>query len=246
MFNPSAHTIVTPKPIPEHELEQQWNSQADAFKQWTNLSLGEQLAWAQARAVAADRAQRGDAPPTLEPRGCPTPGACSCPTAPIVPPELIRALKLAEAALADIGDAEREEGDDLAWAEARAASNLPRIRQALNLWRNQAFVTQVTVDALQRLRQWGGWVGSAGYSDDVFLGVVDWIDGGMSGALPPLPDYISSRATTTPKVQTPTDADLYNLAAEYSGDPVPAMRSALALWGRTAVAQPEPEEQWLS
>jgi hypothetical protein len=69
-----------------------------------------------------------------EPRGCPTPGACSCPTAPYVPPELIRALELAEAALADIGDAEREPGDDLAWAEARAAQDLPRIRTVLARW----------------------------------------------------------------------------------------------------------------
>ena len=244
LFNPSAHTIVTPKPIPEHELEQQWNSQANASR-WLWLSHGEQLAWAQTQAVAADRAQRGDAPAPLEPRGCPTPGACSCPTAPIVPPELIRALELAEAGLSDIGDSDRELGDDLAWTEARAAQDLPRIRQALNLWRNQAspFCRPIAlVDALQRLRRWGGLVGSTGYSADVVLGVVAWIDGGMSGALPPLPDYILSRATTTPKVQTPTDADLYNLAAEYSGDPVPAMRSALALWGRTAVAQPEPEE----
>ena len=69
-----------------------------------------------------------------EPRGCPTPGACACPAAPYVPPELIRALQLAEAALADIGDAERESGDDLAWAEARAAQDLPRIRAVLARW----------------------------------------------------------------------------------------------------------------
>ena len=69
--------------------------------------------------------------PPLEPRGCPTPGACSCPTSPTVPPDLIRALELAEAALADIGDAEREPGDDLAWAEARAAQDLQRIRAEL-------------------------------------------------------------------------------------------------------------------
>lgn len=72
--------------------------------------------------------------PPLEPRGCPTPGACSCPTSPTVPAELIRALELAEAALADIGDAERELGDDLAWAEARAAQDLPRIRAVLARW----------------------------------------------------------------------------------------------------------------
>ena len=46
-----------------------------------------------------------------EPRGCPTPGACSCPTAPYVPPELIRALELAKAALADIGDADQANAD---------------------------------------------------------------------------------------------------------------------------------------
>jgi len=50
------------------------------------------------------------------------------------PTELIRALELAEAALADIGDAERESGDDLAWAEARAAQVLPRIRAVLARW----------------------------------------------------------------------------------------------------------------
>jgi hypothetical protein len=75
--------------------------------------------------------------PPLEPRGCPTPGACSCPTSPTVPPELIRALELAEAALADISDAgcfQREPGDDLAQAEARAAQDLPRIREALARW----------------------------------------------------------------------------------------------------------------
>jgi hypothetical protein len=41
------------------------------------------------------------------------------------------ALKTAEAALADIGDATRETGDDLAWCEARAAQALPAVRKAL-------------------------------------------------------------------------------------------------------------------
>ena len=40
-------------------------------------------------------------------------------------------LAYAEAALADIGDATREPGDDLAWCEARAAEALPRVRAAL-------------------------------------------------------------------------------------------------------------------
>jgi hypothetical protein len=41
------------------------------------------------------------------------------------------ALKTAEAALADIGDADREAGDDLAWCERRAAQALPAVRAAL-------------------------------------------------------------------------------------------------------------------
>lgn len=45
--------------------------------------------------------------------------------------DVIRALVKAEAALADIGDAEREPGDDLAWCERRAAETLPVVREAL-------------------------------------------------------------------------------------------------------------------
>ena len=41
------------------------------------------------------------------------------------------ALKTAEAALADIGDADREPGDDLGWCERRAAQALPAVRAAL-------------------------------------------------------------------------------------------------------------------
>jgi hypothetical protein len=83
---------------------------------------------------------------------------------PIVPPTLIRALELAEAGLADIGDAEREPGDDLAWAEARAARGLPRIRQALNLWRDQAAAAPVAwcrsdefANAMNRGGSFNGW-----------------------------------------------------------------------------------------
>jgi len=45
--------------------------------------------------------------------------------------ELLAALVYAEAALSDIGDADREPGDDLAWCENRAAQALPRIRKLL-------------------------------------------------------------------------------------------------------------------
>lgn len=45
--------------------------------------------------------------------------------------KLAQALRIAEAALADIGDADREPGDDLAWCERRAAKALPQVRAAL-------------------------------------------------------------------------------------------------------------------
>jgi hypothetical protein len=51
------------------------------------------------------------------------------------------------------------------------------------------------IEALKRLRQWGrlSCVGSyspaGGYSADVLVGVLDWIDGGMEGPLPPLPAH---------------------------------------------------------
>lgn len=44
---------------------------------------------------------------------------------------LSEALRVAEAALADIGDADREPGDDVAWCECRAAEPLPMIRALL-------------------------------------------------------------------------------------------------------------------
>jgi hypothetical protein len=89
---------------------------------------------------AAALATTPPAPP-LEPR------ACSCPTTPIVPPELIRALEVAEAALADIGHADREPGDDQPWAEHRAALDLPKIRHVLQTWREHATPPAPTLEA---------------------------------------------------------------------------------------------------
>lgn len=44
---------------------------------------------------------------------------------------LAEALRVAEAALADIGDADREPGDDVEWCERRAALGLRRVRDTL-------------------------------------------------------------------------------------------------------------------
>jgi hypothetical protein len=46
-------------------------------------------------------------------------------------PDLLAALRTAEAALADIGDADREPGDDVEWCERRAAEALPLVRAAI-------------------------------------------------------------------------------------------------------------------
>lgn len=48
-----------------------------------------------------------------------------------LPHELLAVLINAEAALADIGDADREPGDDVAWCERRAAEALPALREAI-------------------------------------------------------------------------------------------------------------------
>lgn len=45
--------------------------------------------------------------------------------------QLLDALSYAECALGDIGDADREPGDDLEWCEGRAEAALPRIRELL-------------------------------------------------------------------------------------------------------------------
>ena len=46
---------IPPGPLSEHGLIEQWNAQADPSHQWESLGSSEQLAWAQARAIGADR-----------------------------------------------------------------------------------------------------------------------------------------------------------------------------------------------
>ena len=46
---------IPPGPLSEHDLIEQWNAQADPSHQWESLDSSEQLAWAQARAISADR-----------------------------------------------------------------------------------------------------------------------------------------------------------------------------------------------
>jgi hypothetical protein len=72
--------------------------------------------------------------------------------------ELRAALEIAEAALADIGDADREPGDDVAWCEARAAEALPAARAALALKSDQldsAMCACGVKQASDCVEQWG-------------------------------------------------------------------------------------------
>lgn len=48
---------IPPGPLSEDDLRRGWNQQADEHNQWELLDSAEQLAWAQARAIAADRAR---------------------------------------------------------------------------------------------------------------------------------------------------------------------------------------------
>ncbi len=49
------------------------------------------------------------------------------------------------------------------------------------------------IEALHRLRQWGGVANDSSINNFVMNDVVNWIDKGMNGPLPPLPDYLVLR-----------------------------------------------------
>jgi hypothetical protein len=57
---------IPPGLYSEDELQTEWDAQADKFNQWESLDSSEQLAWAQTRAIAADRNGRPAAPPAPE------------------------------------------------------------------------------------------------------------------------------------------------------------------------------------
>jgi hypothetical protein len=55
---------IPPGLLSEDDLRRGWNQQADEHNQWESLDSCEQLAWAQARAIAADRALSQPSPET--------------------------------------------------------------------------------------------------------------------------------------------------------------------------------------
>lgn len=149
-------------------------------------------------------------------RNCPThgqqpPQAWGCPECVRQLREELAAARLHQPTL----PAEGEVGDLVAWLNEHAAhlrkmqeiGALPETELQESLDRAAALLQQqeaeinrlraqqapdereaTAIEALKRLRQWGRLSGG-GYSADVVLGVVDWIDGGMKGPLPPLPAH---------------------------------------------------------
>ena len=47
-------------------------------------------------------------------------------------------------------------------------------------------------------------------------------------------------ALAAPAPEVPTDAELYDLADEYNGEPVASMRAALARWGKSTSGELQP------
>jgi hypothetical protein len=69
MTTPNVRAFMTSDDIligslSEEDLRQQWNVQADEHNQWESLDSAKQLAWAQSRAIAADRALSQPSPET--------------------------------------------------------------------------------------------------------------------------------------------------------------------------------------
>jgi hypothetical protein len=59
----------------------------------------------------------------------------------------------------------------------------------------------------------------------------------------PLVSTVLARWGRPAPEQGPTDQELYDVAEQFNGDPIPAMRRALELWGRPAV-EPVPVSEW--
>jgi hypothetical protein len=105
---------------------------------------------------------------------------------------LLEVLRYAESALSDIGDADREPGDDLEWCEGRAAEALPRIRELL-LAHGKTTTTMITpsLDEIRKLVSFtqtseGKWAVCDVHSSingTVFGNIYGSVDGGVSGTI---------------------------------------------------------------
>ncbi len=152
---------IPPGPLSEDDLRQRWNQQADEYNQWESLDSAEQLAWAQARAIAADRALS-------------QPLAETSATGALTDIQLWELLP------------KRLEQNLLAMVQLAA----PHYKLK-------------PIDLLQDIAP-------------------DFVDYARAVLASDRARRIAQEAE--PKGRQPTDEDLYDLAAEFNGDPVPAMR----------------------
>ena len=159
---------ICPGPLSEDDLRRGWNQQADEHNQWESLDSAEQLAWAQARAIAADRALS-------------QPSAETSATGALTDIQLWELLP------------KRLEQNLLAMVQLAA----PHYKLK-------------PIDLLQDIAP-------------------DFVDYARAVLASDRARRIAQEAE--PKGRQPTDEDLYDLAEQFHGDPVPAMRRALELWG---------------
>jgi len=170
---------IPPGPLSEDDLRQRWNQQADEYNQWESLDSAEQLAWAQARAIAADRALS-------------QPLAETSATGALTDIQLWELLP------------KRLEQNLLAMVQLAA----PHYKLK-------------PIDLLQYIAP-------------------DFVDYARAVLASDRARRIAQEAE--PKGRQPTDEDLYDLAEQFNGDPVAAMRHALDLWGNPLQGAPEPGE----
>lgn len=109
--------------------------------------------------------------------------------------QLLDALSYAECALGDIGDADREPGDDLEWCEGRAAAALPRIRELLLAHgKTTTATTSMTTPTLDEIRKLVSFTQTSGgkwavgdvhssINGTVFGNIYGSVDGGVSGTI---------------------------------------------------------------
>ena len=109
--------------------------------------------------------------------------------------QLLGVLSYAECALSDIGDADREPGDDLEWCERRAAEALPRIREMLLAYgKTITATTAMTTPTLEEISKLVSFTQTSGgkwavgdvhssINGTVFGNIYGSVDGGVSGTI---------------------------------------------------------------
>jgi hypothetical protein len=220
---PLTAETIKPGPYSEHDLRELWNAQSD--EEWYELMSYQQLAFAQTQAIEADRRRAepiawcrsddfADAAKKQQSFSGWREQYSDCDMALYGVPVVASRAEIVTGEVQVLAEWLSLTGERAGqWSDEDAN----RYDRAVALLRQQEADLTTTREALRRLRQWGRLSGG-GYSADVVLGVVDWIDGGMTGPLPPLPPQIASREATIEP--TPSVSDLPPALVRDGGDGV--------------------------